>query len=137
MLGRLLSKLSLGAAILLAGVACAEGPGTTAPVLCSEPVTVTVGRGTQPSLSWEPTCAVTSILVLESDGEIMSVPIWSVMALSGVQPPVRIGARPAGTSVFGAGATLTVGEAYRVTVSTSGSAAPHAGLGTLAFTARP
>lgn len=124
-------------AALLGGLACSDSPGFTTPALCTGPVTVTVGSGTQPTVNWEPDCAVTSILLLDADSEVLTVPVWSVMAPHGIGPPIRIGTRPAGASVFGAGAVLDVGESYTVGVSTFGRGDPEAGTGSLTFTVQP
>ena len=125
-----------GAAALLGGLGCGDGQDATAPTMCTGPVTVTVGDGTQPRLQWEPRCAVSSIVLLEAGSEALSVPVWSVLAPTGIGPPVRVGGRPGGTSVFGAGATLVVGESYTAILSTMDQRDSR-GLGSVAFTVQP
>ena len=129
-------RAALPALALLASCSSADpaGPGAA----CPGPLTLTVGAGTRPSVGWAPACAVQGVTVAESAaGGGPTFPLWQAQATvgEGVTPPVQVGGRPAGASVFGAGEALTVGAAYTVYV-VRGTRASGASVDSLTFTAR-
>jgi hypothetical protein len=127
--------------IPIAALLIAPGCGTgdpTRPSLCASAVAVSVGRGLQPAIDWQPTCAVASVLVT-STAAGASLPAWwaSTQGGGGLAPPVQVGASPPGASVWGAGAALTAGSAYTVYVTRGGRGDPTGGVDSLTFTAQP
>ena len=128
-----LRALTVGAVVaVLSG--CGGTDGATAPALCTSPVELAVGTGIQPSLTWEPSCGVTFIVVREAEVGSSQL-VWTVSALQGLAPPVRLGVvPPAGQGFSPAPATLTVGRTYTVIVEPSSL---DGGLGQLTFIATP
>ena len=121
-----------GTTVVMLG--CSDKGGVTQPELCTSPVELTVGAGVQPSLTWEPSCAATSILVRESESPLAGL-FWSVSSIRGLTPPVRIGiSPPAGEGYSPGPVTLTAGRSYMAIVQPSNL---EAGLGVLTFTAKP
>lgn len=102
---------------------------------CAGAVSVAIGAGAQPAMSWQPACRTARVVVTPTaDGA--ALPLWEVAALGGVAPPVSVGASPAGAQVFGAGARLDLGAAYTVRVVRGGGRGdPTSGVDSLTFTA--
>jgi hypothetical protein len=122
-------------AVLLSGMACGDR-GLTDPSVCTAAVVVSVGRGLQPVIGWQPACVATSVTVLPAGGTL-ALPVWQGwIVLGGVTPPVRVGASPPGNAVWGAGESLTPGAPYTIYVA-RGFRDPSAGEDSLTFIAQP
>jgi hypothetical protein len=66
------------------------------------------------------------------------LPIWQASALlGGLTPPVQIGGSPSGAIIFGGGASLIPGTAYRIYVARGLRGDPAGGVDSLSFTAQP
>ena len=129
-------RFATGLVLLLALIACGRDA-PTAP-MCAEPLTVSVGTGLQPRITWTPACRAATITVSSNNVELIAPPIWQLTALRGIAPPIRVGAHPAGSLTWGSGATLTAGEAYTVYVSGSVVREEAVGAsGSLSFVAQP
>jgi hypothetical protein len=91
----------------------------------------------QPAIAWQPACTVTSVTVVPTDSG-PPVPIWQASALlGGLTPPVQVGASPSGAIIWGGGASLTAGTAYRIYVARGLRGDPAGGMDSLSFTAQP
>ena len=125
-------------AALVAAPACGRGDPTSPPP-CASAVAVSVGRGLQPEITWQPACAVITVAVASADAVAAGLPDWqaSTVAGAGFLPPVQVGASPPGTTVWGAGATLGAGAAYKVYVVRGRRGDPTGGVDSLTFTAQP
>lgn len=106
----------LAAALLIvATAACSD---TTAPAElaeCDGPVAVSVGGGTTPEFTWEPSCRAFFLLVepAEAGGDQ-----WSVMTPgdNDLAPGITYGTVPAGAEELDAPVALVAGTAYEVLV---------------------
>ena len=78
---------------------------------CDQPLSLSVGSGLAPIVSWTPTCTVGDVVVekLETNGQRRLA--WSVFdARNGIESRIRYGSRNAPVL------TLEVGASYRVSV---------------------
>jgi hypothetical protein len=119
------------------GVGCqALGPDDTS-WLCESAVTIVVGQGTQPTLDWQPFCGATSVSVVPV-GPAPQLPLWQATPpTGGIEPPLRVGSAVPGATVWGEGASLTLGAAYMVYVVRGRRGEPNLGVDSVQFTAQP
>ena len=120
-------------AVLLT-VAMSSCGGSTEPLAaCVAPVSISVGSGTTPAIAWTPACGVERLVVSEPGPPSQGfgfIPRWAIHENGRlIEPSVRYGEPPAGTTVEVSAETLVAGRAYRVEVfGSTGS------LGFLSFT---
>jgi hypothetical protein len=127
-------------AALLAASAGACGDDSTGPdrlAACSDAVTVAVGPGTTPDISWTPRCGA-ALLAVEEVGASSGLEIkWHVLALESLlEPPIRYGVAPDGAvDIIALPPTpLVSGRTYRVTVHGRGAGLSFVELGSATFT---
>jgi hypothetical protein len=97
--------------------ACGDSTGNDGVLACEGAVTVQVGSGTSPQISWTPVCRLFLVLVEDAGG--MGGDQWAVESDSSnsIAPPVRYGTIPPGaTDEITLPVTLQAGHAYRVNV---------------------
>jgi hypothetical protein len=131
-----ISRGALVIAALVSASACGNGEATS-PQACLSALSLSVGRGMQPSIDWQPACAVGSVWVAPVvNGPY--VPVWEASAtFSGVTPPVSVGSSPSGAIVWGAGISLTADTVYRLLVVRGARGDPVTRVDSLTFTAQP
>lgn len=121
--------------LIAAGVACTGDSPAQPAASCTSALTITVGGGTQPPVNWTPACGVQSVTVVPAAAGPVGLPAWQAVAADGIRPPVRVGDRPTGATVWGGGEALEPGAAYTVYVGRGGRGNPAARVDNLAFTA--
>lgn len=96
--------------------ACGDGP--TAPRECEQSVTVTVGSGTSPEISWTPECGALALRIQEvGDPTVPFGFMWELVgAASPIHPPVRYGDVPGGSIEVAPATPLVRGSTYRANV---------------------
>ena len=124
------------AATLWCGLACAFS-GPTSPLRCTDAVSVSVRRGSQPMIEWLPGCGVASITVAIA-GDGLTLPLWQAFApATGMGPPIGVETSPPGALVWGSGEKLTFGASYTVYVVRGGRGDPTAGVDSRTFISQP
>jgi hypothetical protein len=129
--GSLYRALALTVALGL-GTSCSD---STGPGACTGPVTVTVGDGARPKISWAPAC-------LAGDGHVENPgqPGTTYYRMSdpngknSIEPPVRYGEMRSGEFVVPAPIDLVSGVQYQITISRVDSTGNFAIIGSLLFT---
>lgn len=101
---------------LIATLACSESAAPDPLAACSGPVTLTVGSGTSPSISWAPTCRLFLLLVEDPSG---GGDQWGVLSDSSnaIAAPVSYGTLPTGaTKTITPAIALQSGHLYHAVV---------------------
>lgn len=117
----------LSAALLLVLAPSGCGGDALAPPACADGVAITVSRGTTPTMSWTPSCPAAGLTVTSAQGVTLNVwAIFTTDAENTLQPPVRFGELPDGTSQLRDPLPLMSGTRYRIAVLVS-EPAPEGG----------
>jgi hypothetical protein len=127
-------------AFVMAALICVSACGqakATSPQDCPGALAVSVGRGLQPLIDWQPACAVSSVWVTPVvNGP--SLPVWQASAtFSGITPPVSVGSSSPEASVWGAGISLSADTVYRILVVRGARGDPATRVDSVTFSARP
>ena len=123
-------------AALIWANACGHAEATS-PQACPDALAVSVGRGLQPSIDWQPACAVSSVWVTPVVTGA-SFRVWQASAtFSGITPPVSVGSSASGANVWGAGSSLFADSVYRVLVVRGARGDPATRVDSVTFTAKP
>jgi hypothetical protein len=108
--------------VLLLGSAVGCGDGGTAPDApdCVAQTTITVSAGTQPTISWTPTCraAVLRVSLITTGSTPRAV--WQIGATEArnvIEPGVRYGDVPSGTAADHVAEPLVAGATYSVSLN--------------------
>ncbi len=105
---------------------------TAGPSGCSGPVTVTVGPGARPGISWSPACLASDLLVdSPAPGGTIYWRITTANGTNGLRSPVTYGASRPGAISFDPLMNLVSGSFYTVTVSRADSSGHFAVAGTV------
>lgn len=113
-------RLRIIGALLLAASGCSDPMHEAGTTPCSGHVTLQVGRGNRPTISWLPACGVGNVFVVSTSAPATANPQWVLTSFSSsITPPLVYGTKPAADDVFQLFLTdsLTVGAEYTVTVS--------------------
>lgn len=127
-------RASASAALFIFAVGCS---GTDNPVdlpACEGPVTVSVGSGTTPDISWTVRCMAGQVIVGTNPGFVNFWVGTSADSTSSLRPPVRYGIPPNPDAL--PTQPLAAGGAYTAHVlrATGDSAAPFEEIGSMDFT---
>ena len=102
--------------LILLTAACDGGTEPTALPTCPQTVTVAVGAGTTPSISWTPRCRAGELIVDPNSDFVDYWVLRSTAASNDLSPPVSYGASPSGTVTLVSPVPLQAGSTYRVRV---------------------
>lgn len=119
------------AALLLFALGC-SGTDNPAPLTeCQGPVTVSVGSGDTPDISWTPRCTAAQVYVGQSSGFLNYWFDGSADSSNSIQPPAHYGHPPGELGTF----PLPEGGTYvaHVVRATGDSTAPFEEIGSLQF----
>jgi len=121
--------------VLLGGlIGCSDSSGTEALEICTNPVTLTVGAGTTPKISWSPACLANQVVINEQGGG----PAWAmffVVDSNPLRPPVHYGVVQAGAlGTPTSPAPLTAGTTYNVNLFVDPVGGPAELIGTKSVT---
>jgi hypothetical protein len=108
-------RIPLGVCLLaLSGMACSsQGPSSAA---CTGSVTVIVGPGTEPTMSWVPRCALEEVLVALPGPGAVAWAVESSSQTNTIVPPIHYGVTPAGAQQLVAPGALVSGTSYDVSL---------------------
>lgn len=84
--------------------------------LCPDAVTITVGAGLTPTLSWRPACRISELIVDPNSDVVDSWVIRTVGDTNGLQPPIQYGRTPVGAVTLVGPIALQAATTYRVRV---------------------
>jgi hypothetical protein len=103
---------------------------------CQELVTVSVGSGTSPVISWTPSCRASVLIVDPNSDYYDSWVLATIGDTNGLHPPIRYGASPDGSMTALPAASLQVGGFYRVRImrATADTTFPFEVIGATYFT---
>ena len=121
--------------LILAGIsACSDGDAPSAPVPCTETVTMKVTLPNNiPRFDWTPRCGV-SLLQVASGPSIQGFWSWEIEAESPtILPPITLNVAPNGVQSTG-GVDLRSGLAYRVDLFVNTPGRPPSWLGSSGWT---
>jgi hypothetical protein len=126
-------KRTLAAVVGVAVVACTSTSEPDLSAACTVPVTIQVGAGAQPTVSWTPVCAATSVTVSDP-GAVGALPIWYIQAAPQlISTPIRYGSSPEGATGFLTADSLMIGRSYTIYVERGLRGDIHSGIDSLTF----
>ncbi len=114
---------TVGAVLALAAVVACSDQGPQVGTACDGHVQLQVGRGTRPTITWQPACGVSNVIVASASDPANAEALWGATSFaSSMTPPVVYGTKPAGAQesfLFAGADSLTIGAQYMVLVGPS------------------